>query len=129
MDAASQEIVAFRPSYQAVARMDDWEALLPAVEALANGRPSAEAAQLVGVRPGALNATLRRHPELLAEMKGFREVLRESAQLRALAELHARLDTSPAEISGRDLTDILRATKPYDDGQAARVTIKFDVPL
>lgn len=135
MDAPAQEIVPFRPSHRAVATFDDWERYLPAIEALANGVARKDVAAMLGLEPARLNGVLRAHPELVAEMKGFREALREMNQLRGQVLLEKRLEVAmeaPADterMSNRDLTDILRATKPYDDGQAARVTIKFDVPL
>ena len=127
------EIVPFTPTH-AMVRDLDYERYAPAIEAIADGETMQAAANAAGVTPDSLRKALTRSTELLSALKAHREAIRELAQVRGIALLHKRLDhaaedpTNAKRLSNRDLTDILRSTKPYDHEQATRITINLDLP-
>jgi hypothetical protein len=133
-DVAQGELV-FAPSHQALRRFDDPDKWLPVAEALALGKSLAEAAKLVGLRPNNLTVQLARSPELLDEIKRFRQALDEVNLISTAALMHQRVQHAldkpkdQERMSNRDLTDIRRASKPFDQESGARIKITLDLPV
>ena len=101
------------------------EKYAPVLERIVGGEGLSQAARACGVSPSSVLNALYRHPSVYAELKRRRDVLRELVHARALARMHEKLDGS--DISARDLTDIVRATKPHADDTGEKVDLIIDI--
>lgn len=99
-----------------------------ALECLTAGGSIAKAASVAGVSTQGLYQALGRMPDLAADVRQRRAVLKELANLRALAVLVDRLE-KPDGISNRDLTDILRAIKPPSEDLTSNFNLVLDIKV
>ncbi len=109
-----------------VPRTEDERALArysDALELLVEGRTIAQAARETGHREASLRQALWRHPAVFGELKRRREVLRELAHVRALGKA---MDKLGDDLSARDVTDLIRATKPAGEARGASIRLEID---
>jgi hypothetical protein len=96
-----------------------------ALDLIARGSTVAAAARATGHKDSALRMMLRRHPELAHDLHARAELERALNHLRAQAKIGDKLDDPKATM--RDLTDVIRATKPSADRFAMRPELVYDL--
>ena len=104
----------------------DVERYRPALDVLAEGKSMELAARAAGVDVRSLYRVFQRHPTLAAEIESLTSTKRRITRLKAMGAVENRLDDA-ANISSRDLTDILRSTRPGDDESTPTYRIVMDV--
>lgn len=90
---------------------------------LASGATLKEATEPEGISANSFVMRMGHSPELMRELTAAREGHRELGLLMAMMEAVRRLSDNPEGLTTRDLTDVVRAFKPFDKEGATRLEI------